>query len=162
MFSRYSSSSDQLVSSFLRNYYLCRFLYFSVEIGRNKKIFSTFFWNWRTREKEKMELESDNLEEKIREDNTEMNWGRFFGTVAREHLFVVFIKYQITVTVLLKYINGTHTVCDIQRISVKCHNDSFTKQSMVFHRWKWKGKFQFNKTTKISSKFVFEGEIFCV
>ena len=43
MFSRYSSSSDQLVSSFLRNYYLCRFLYFSVEIGRNKKIFSTFF-----------------------------------------------------------------------------------------------------------------------
>ena len=42
MFSRYSSV-DQLVSSFLRNNYLCRFLYFSVEIGRNKKIFSTFF-----------------------------------------------------------------------------------------------------------------------
>ena len=59
----------------------------------------------------------------------------FFGTVAREHLFVVFIKYQITVTVLLQYIKGTHTICDIQYITViLCHSDSFTKQSMVFHR----------------------------
>ena len=90
MFSRYSSSVDQLVSSFLRNYYLCRFLYFSVEIGRNKKIFSTFFWNWRTREKEKMELESDNLEEKIREDNTEMNWGRFFLERWHANIYLLF------------------------------------------------------------------------
>ena len=53
-----------------------------------------------------MELESDNLEEKKRGQHRDELRKIFFGTVAREHLFVVFIKYQITVTVLVKY-----TVC---------------------------------------------------
>ena len=135
MFSRYSSSVDQLVSSFLRNYYLCRFLYFSVEIGRNKKIFSTFFLKLEDeRERKNGARERQSRRKNKRGQHRDELRKIFFGTVAREHLFVVFIKYQITVTVLLQYIKGTHTVCDIQCITVKCFSDSFTKQSMVFHK----------------------------
>ena len=72
MFSRYSSV-DQLVSSFLRNYYLCRFLYFSVEIGRNKKIFSTFFLKLEDERERKNGARERQSRRKKREDNTEMN-----------------------------------------------------------------------------------------
>lgn len=72
-----------------------------------------------------MELESDNLEEK--KERTTQRWTEedFFGTVAREHLFVVFIKYQITVTVLPKYTNGVNTV--IHCVTVKSQKDVFSK-----------------------------------
>lgn len=106
-----------------------------MEIGRNKKIFSTFFLKLEDeRERKNGARERQSRRKNKRGQHRDELRKIFFGTVAREHLFVVFIKYQITVTVLLQYIKGTHTVCDIQCITVKCHSDSFTKQSMVFHR----------------------------
>ena len=86
MFSRYSSSVDLLVN--LRFYEIIISVGFCILVWKLEEIkrFFQLFWNWRTREKEKMELESDNLEEKKRGQHRDELRKIFFGTMAREHL----------------------------------------------------------------------------
>ena len=57
-----------------------------------KRFFQLFFEIGGRERKTKMELESDNLEEERGEHRDELR-KIFFGTVAREQSFVVFIRY---------------------------------------------------------------------